>query len=471
MNRLKYFVLFLLISLLSLASAPLTFAGSVKSASVVVYNSGRALVTEARSVKLPKGMASVVFKDVPTTLDPTSVRASASGMSVLDLQYSYIPITTNNLLNRYLGKELTVIMPDPTDGDARILRKATLVSNVDRPVFLVGNEVYLGNYEALLFPELPKDLQRQPTLTLTTDNKSAGKRDVRLSYLMGGLNWRADYAVTVNAKGNVAALDAWATLENSSGRGFTNASLTLVAGDVQQANSPRRNGYAKAAMYMEADTVGAAAPLPPSEEQFSQYHIYSFGRSVSLAESGTKQLSLFSAPTVDLKQELVSLFNGSRGQRSAKVEQNVELSLRFTNTKQNGLGRPMPAGLVRVFMPTQDGRLLLAGESRIGHVAEGGETKLVLGRAFDVTVQRSQTSFKKLGKNSYEMGWRIEVLNGKDTQQSLTLKDRYSGQWKVTVTDQNYTKPDAGTLEYKLMVPPTKGGKPMVVNYTVQVAY
>ena len=468
MNRLKSHILFSLITLLLLPCAAPSHAGSIKGATVSIYNSGRALIQESRSVTLPEGLASVVFKDVPTTMDPTSIHAQAAGMTVLDLQYSHLPITTRNLLDRYIGKELTVIIPDPSDANARILRKAVLASNVDRPIFLVGNEVYIGNYEAVLLPDMPKDLQQEPTLTLTTDNTSAGKRDVNLSYLMDGLNWRADYTLTVDKAGTAAALDAWATVTNTSGRSFSATSLKLVAGDVKQEPANRRM-YAKATMAMESD-MAAASPQPVGE-QFSQYHVYSVERLVSLAEAGTKQLSLFSAPKVVVEQTLTSRFHAGAGQRNGSTKQNVDLSISLNNTEKNGLGRPMPGGLVRVFMPTSDGSQLLAGESRIGHVGEGGEVELSIGTAFDVSVERNQTSFKKLGKNSYEMGWQITVINGLDKPQALTVQDMYSGQWEVVTTDHSYTRPDAGTAEFELTVPPTKDGKGLVVNYTVQVTY
>ncbi len=242
MNRLKSQALFLLTLLFALCFSLPALAGAVSGASVTVYNSGRALVKETRSATLPQGMASVVFKNIPATIDPTSVRASAKGMQVLGVQYKYLPISPNNLLERYVGKELTVILPDPTDANARTLRKATLLSMSKQqgPVFLVGKEVYVGAYEALLLPDLPADLQREPTLTLTTKNQTASKRDVRLSYLMGGLTWRADYTLSVNRAGDEAVLDAWPLLIFI-GRGFSNASLKLVAGQVQRASGGGRS--------------------------------------------------------------------------------------------------------------------------------------------------------------------------------------------------------------------------------------
>lgn len=467
MNRLKSHILLSLITLMACAVSTPSFAGSIKGASLAVYNSGRALVKEFRTVTLPKGMASVVFKDVPSSLDPTSVRASAKGMTVLDLEYSHIPISEANLLDRYLGKELTVIMPDPADADARVLRKAVLIAVGPQPVFHVGKEVYVGKYDALLFPELPEGLQQEPTLTLTTDNEAAAKRDVMLNYLMGGLNWRADYTLSIDRSGDSASLDSWATVNNTSGHGFLGASLKLIAGDVARAPQPRRS-RAKNMVMMES----VAAPAPGiAEESFAEYHAYSIDRKVNLTADGTRQLSLFSAPEVGVKQQLVSRFHVGVGQRSAPIRQQVRSVVTLANTEANGMGNPMPGGLVRVFMPGSDGSMLLAGESRIGHVGKGGEIKLRLGSAFDVSVERRQTSFKKLGKNSFEMEWQIRIVNGKAAPQPIKLRDAYRGQWKINAADRKYTRPDAGTLEFDLTVPPSRNGKPTIVNYSVQVTY
>jgi hypothetical protein len=450
----------------SLVSALPGGAGTT-GASLAVYNSGRVLVDETRTVTLPKGPARVVFKDMPTTLDPTSVRASSPGMRVLGLEYSSLPVTEQNLLDRYVGRELTVILPDPADANARTLRKATLLSNSGAPVFQVGDEVYVGAYEALLLPELPADLTREPTLALSTENTSGGKQDVRLSYLMDGLNWRADYALVVDEGGTSASIGAWATLTNQSGHAHAGATVRLVAGDVRQVTPSRPLMKAVRMSAMNEDVAAGQ----PAEEAFSEYHVYSLPQPVDLPASGTTQLSLFSAAKVGVTQELSSRFHGGPTQFSGPLKQSVDLTMTLANTEKNGLGRAMPAGLVRVFMPGPDKTLLLGGESTIAHVGPGGELRLALGRSFDVAVSRTQTGFTRLGKNSVEMSWRIEVVNGKGESQALRLVDSYTGQWKVTAADREYTSPDAGSLAFDLTVPPSSDGAPTTVTYTVQVSY
>jgi len=465
MNRLKYCSFsFVVLSVLLVAQA--AYATGIKGASLAIYNNGLALVQETRSVNLPQGMASVVFKDVPATMDPTSVHAIAQDMNVLDVQYSYLPVTSTNLLKRFVGKEVTLILPDPADANARIQRKATLLSVAERPIFQIDGEVYMGNVEGVRFPELPEDLQEEPSLTLTADSATAGKRDVLLGYLMDGLTWRADYNLVLDQSGKSGDLSAWATISNTSGRGFVGASLKLVAGDVNREPVARKMMLRAAA----ADAVMESAPGAPAQEAFSQFHVYTVDRPVSIAEAGTRQIGLFSSPKVTVTEELVSTYRGM-GQMRGDIKQPVAMNLLLSNTEADGLGKPMPAGLVRVFQPTSDGSRILAGETSIPHTGNGGDITLPLGNAFDVSVERTQTAFAKTGKNGFEMTWRIAVTNGSAAAKRVILRDMYTGQWEVLKSDKKASNPDSGTLEYTLDVPPNAGGQPVVVTYSVRVTY
>ncbi|WP_319583386.1 DUF4139 domain-containing protein [uncultured Pseudodesulfovibrio sp.] len=468
MNR-PFFYAAPLLAVVLFLLAPLADAHAAGSV-LAVYNSGQAQVTESRVVTLPQGAAAVVFTDIPTTIDASSIRATAPDMTVEDIQYAYKPITAGNLLDAYLGKELSVILPDPSDANARILRKAKLLANADRPIFAMGKEVYVGSYEALLLPEMPKGLDAEPTLTLTTRSSVAGRKNVALSYLMGGLSWSADYNLTVTQSGKAADLDAWATVDNRSDHAFSGADLRLVAGDVQRAAAPK--------MLMRANAVMAegmamdSAPAPASEEAFSQYHVYDPGRYVSIPASGSKQVGLFSSANIPVKTELSSRFRSTPNQRAGKISQSVESALLITNTKENNLGKPMPAGIVRVFMPDSGGTKLLAGEAHIGHVAEGEDVRLVIGRSFDVNVERVQTSFQRIGKNAAEVGWRITVRNGSAESKDIKLMDAMSGQWTVLNADTPYMAKDAGTIEFDLKgVAPSAGKEGKVINYTVRFEY
>jgi hypothetical protein len=62
------------------------------------------------------------------------------------------------------------------------------------------------------------------------------------------------------------------------------------------------------------------------------------------------------------------------------------LTLRFENTESDGLGEPLPSGVVRVFEP-YGGRAVLAGEAEIGDRPVGLPVELVIGRALNVMLE------------------------------------------------------------------------------------
>ena len=61
---------------------------------------------------------------------------------------------------------------------------------------------------------------------------------VEASYLTGGITWRADYVMVINAADTRTDLTGWVTVDNKSGATYGNAALKLVAGRRQP--RPRR---------------------------------------------------------------------------------------------------------------------------------------------------------------------------------------------------------------------------------------
>ena len=76
----------------------------------------------------------------------------------------------------------------------------------------------------------------------------------------------------------------------------------------------------------------------------------------------------------------------------------VEARLHFTNPGGVGTGEPLPRGIVGIYKRDTAGEVRFVGEDRIGHSPVGGPVRLVLGRAFDVTVERLQTAFTRKGR-------------------------------------------------------------------------
>src|SRR5207244_3924901 len=187
------------------------------------------------------------------------------------------------------------------------------------------------------------------------------------SYLTTGMGWRADYVVVVNKDDTKADLNGWVTINNNSGTAYRNAELKLVAGDVNRVLDEVRTmksvgGVARA----------EAAPPPQFQEQaFFEYHLYTLQRPTTLKNNETKQISLLSAANFNVKKELV--LNGQQyyyqgyNNPGEAVKEKVGVFVEFKNAKENGLGQPLPAGVVRVYKADATGAQQFIGENRIDH--------------------------------------------------------------------------------------------------------
>jgi hypothetical protein len=100
--------------------------------------------------------------------------------------------------------------------------------------------VYLTNQHegVFLYRVTPCD---RPTLVVNLDNSKSAEHQLELSYLTGGLAWKADYVAELNNEDTALDLNGWVTLTNTSGTTYPNAKLQLVAGDVNRVYSPRES--------------------------------------------------------------------------------------------------------------------------------------------------------------------------------------------------------------------------------------
>jgi hypothetical protein len=64
---------------------------------------------------------------------------------------------------------------------------------------------------------VPENLRDKPTLVVSLINPVAGEQNLELSYLTGGLSWRADYVAELNEHDHYLDFNGWVTLTNNSG--------------------------------------------------------------------------------------------------------------------------------------------------------------------------------------------------------------------------------------------------------------
>jgi hypothetical protein len=434
---------------------------------VTVYNNNYGLVREVREVNLAVGETELEFRDVAEQIDPTSVAfrslTAAHKLQILEQNYRYDLMNRSTLLNRYVGKELTFIRYlDSAVGKQQ--RTGTLISNQNDLIVRFGKDIEINPQGTISLADLPEDLLARPTLVWLVDNGFKGRQEIETSYLTNGMSWHADYVAILDKDDKQMDLTAWVTLENNSGASYKNATLKVVAGDVQRvyvANAPMVQEMQMGAVRADRNRM--------KEESFFEYHLYSLQRRTDLANKETKQVNLLSRDNVAVKKKLiVESVSQVYGFDRSEIKSNAKVILELDNSAANGLGVALPGGRLRVYKADSAGALQLIGEERIRHTARDEQLDLQMGQSFDVVAERKQTKFRKQGERSSEISYRIEVRNHKDADQQVTLVEHLPGDWIITDETLPHHKVNAGSLEYQLEVP-SRGTAS--VEYTARISW
>jgi hypothetical protein len=438
---------------------------------VTIYNSNIALIRDVRELQFGRGNFHLKFMDIAATVNPATVHfrslTEPDKVGVLEQNYEYDLLEPAKLLNKYVGKEVTLVRSYMDNGTTKHEEiKATLLANNNGPVWKIGNDIVTGVYgESYRFPEVPANLYDRPTLLMSLQNLGALKQKIETSYLAGNLSWNADYVLTVGRDDKAADLDGWVTVINNSGTAFRNARLQLVAGDL--------NRLPEAARYSAAETV-RAVPMAKAaqqfqQENFSEYHLYSLARRTSVEDKETKQISLLEGTGVPVEKLFVvngqNFYYHNRQNPGSPLKDPVMVFYKFKNEEKAGLGIPLPAGNVRVYQKDSKGGLLFIGEDRIDHTPKDEFINVKIGNAFDVVCERKQTDYKSLGSNLWEMEFEITLRNHKDAPVTVQVNEPIGGDWEMLSSTYKATKTGAFAAQFDV---PVKANGESVLKYRIR---
>jgi hypothetical protein len=438
---------------------------------VTVYNSNTALIRDVRQLQLPSGTFRLKFMDIAATVNPATVHfrslTEPEKVDVIEQNYEYDLLEPNKLLNKYVGKEVTLVRTYMDNGTTKHEEiKATLLANNNGPVWKIGNDIVTGVYgETYRFPEVPANLYDRPTLLMFVENSGSRKQTIETSYLANNLSWNSDYVLTVGRDDKAADLDGWVTLVNNSGTAFHNAKLQLVAGDL---NRVPQGGIAGGVIAREAMMAKAAPQF--QQESFSEYHLYSLGRLTSVEDKETKQISLLEGSGIPVEKLFVvngqNFYYRNAQAPGAALKDPVMVFYKFKNEQKGGLGIPLPAGNIRVYQKDSKGRLLFIGEDHIDHTPKDELVTVKIGNAFDVVAERKQTDFKKIADRVYEMEFMITLRNHKDIPVTVQVNEPIGGDWEMLSSTFEATKTAAFAAQFNV---PVKPNGESVLKYRVRV--
>jgi hypothetical protein len=463
------------ITILSVAALPVLATGTFvhgddpddRAVSVTVYNGDLGLVRDQRRLDLERGVFTLPFTDVAARIDPTSVAFAAlrspGAVDVLEQNYEYDLLTPEALLEKYVGETVTLYM---TVNDHEIPVSARLLSTQGGRVFQIGDSIALNPPGRIVLPALKGDLRSSPTLVWTLQSDRDGSEPVEVSYLTGGLNWKADYVATISDDDRTLNLGGWVTLTNQSGTTYPDARLKLVAGDIHRAPAEREE-------MLRAVRAADAAPSNEAFEErvFFEYHLYDLPRPTTIRNNQTKQIRLLGGSGI--RTQRVYVLAGASwyytqeygGEKGLKVGVYQE----FDNARDNGLGIALPAGVVRLYKADRDGTLQLVGEDRIDHTPRDERVRLKVGEAFDIVAERRQTAFRVLSSGHlYEETFEVVIRNHKEQDVTVQVIEPLPADWQMLEHSHEFEKMDAFTVRFDV---PVEAGGETTLRYRVQIRF
>jgi hypothetical protein len=450
MKRLAVVVIALLAG--SLGGAQQTLTGP----NITIY-SDVALVEELRTLTISAGEKDYLIEDLPKTLLPDSVLFRPLKEIEL-IEQEFLPaqeLTGWQLLQNAVGQEVEVTV---ARGLVPKTYRGTLLSVEDGIVLqeVTGRVQIIKEFSEVSLAQLG-EYRKAPALRWRIQSDSSREVQGKLSYLASGLSWSAYYTAILNESETQMALTSWVTVQNTSGRDYKNAKLTLIAGELRRLAPPA-----------PISPPRAVVPLAAQEKELEtkptfEYHQYEFPRRITLTDRQSLELSFIRADAVTVSKHYVY---------EAAVSPQVRVEIRSVNDGAHGLGIALPAGVVRLYKETQDG-IQLIGEDSLGHTPTGEKIALVPGMAFDlkadrVLKDRQVVGRDELGRELYRDTYEITLRNQKDSDVVIEVKERLQGTWKIVSAEPSYEKLDASTM---LFTVPVKARAAAKVTYTVEWKY
>jgi len=416
-----------------LSAATIEVAGDTRSKlGLIIYNQNLAMVNDTRTIVLPQGHSTLNFQAISPQINPASAVLHPVPEPLRIVRQHFQAVTTpGDLLAQSVGQMVTLASVDPVSGQS-IRERAKIISVSSGLIFEID-----GHFETdlaarrIIYDQLPEGVT-SPTLSIDIESTQAFEAPLSLSYLTHGVSWEADYIARLNPDLNTMQLRGLASLQNDSGVDFPMATISLIAGSINQvqaASMPRRER-----VMMAAD----ASAAPPPAMAMADLQRYELPGRVNLGNNSRWQVLLFDADDVPVNRHY-RLEAGSQIYYSKVVPEqhmNVDSYIEFENLLEHHLGLPLPAGTMRLYVENEDETegLSFIGEDRIRHTPEKAQIRLKTGQAFNLTATRHQLAFKRLPveqpyRQHFEIQLETRLRNAGQDAVMVEVAENFNGEW------------------------------------------
>jgi hypothetical protein len=421
---------------------------------VTIYNNDLGLVQDRRNIALPAGRTRQEFPDVSAQIRAETVSVAADGIEIVEQNFDYDLLSPQALMQAAVGETITLVRTNPATGAEQRERARVLAVN-GGVVLQIGERIEVLRDDGLpvrvIFDRVPANLRARPTLSVTMDSARAGARPVTLSYLTPGLGWRADYVTLFDEAAGRIDVQGWITLTNTTGTTFTNANTMLVAGAVGQGQQNyRRRTYPQPPPPPPGTTRNPGTETS-NRERLGDFYLYPLPERTTIANRQTKQVSFLDVSGAPA-QRAYEFRNPWLG--TADEARSASTVLRFSSSREQGLGDALPAGIVRVYQRDARGNPQFVGESAIGHTPMGSSLGLVTGEAFDVKVHPVVERRERVNDNRWRTTMRYTVTNARPAPVTVEIiQSGLYGDVRIAAESQPSERRSADEAVWRVAVP------------------
>lgn len=441
---------------------------------------GYALVTETRTVQLPAGDSELRFEGVAGSINPASVIIRGLPAMPAEKNYDAMLLSAGSLIDASLGRQVHLRRTNRATG--KVTEVEAIVRSGPSGIVIqtaAGYEALrcTGLPETIVYADVPDGLSAKPTLSVRASSPNPVTATVRLSYLAGQFDWQANYVARLSEDGKSLDLFAWLTLANGNDESFVQAHVQAVAGKPTRADDEEDGGTYSPGISLRcwpqgttSDPVSPYPPPPPpppppsteaesdgedivvtgsrredklmaatpvvamsaQQEELGDLKLYRVPEPVTVAANGQKQIALLHKEKAQVER-LHSLVVNAESESDEPVA--AMLLLRMKNSKERGLGLPLPAGSVALFEQVGD-RSMLAGEIRLEDLAVDEDVELQVGESPDVRLtQRALSATEsKDGERMRKVRYQLEVTNARPTATTVEVGLRLYGDLDIERT-------------------------------------
>ncbi len=434
---------------------PRVVSHKADNTALTIYPDNLALITETRTIDLPKGKSTLVFAGVNDRMVPASVLLREFTGLTIERNFDYALLSKANLFEKSIGQTVTLTHTDYRSGKVRSSR-AKIVSVGNGVVFKVGGkfETYQcsGLSEGTLFDNLPDGLNNVPELSIDVETQTAGPQEVVITYLADNFSWEADYRLDLAGDEKTAKLAGWITLENMTSQSFKDAPLAIIAGRLNRSHQtrapnvnrrilrancwPNQSTQTPVALreyrYREQSNFpqlyygfdGSVSNFPPppaiarmaefdeivvtaskrrevEQEDFGDYKLYRISEPVTVSAYQTKQIRFLDIAGAEYKKlhTLDVNLNPNHVNGIRRLEE-TSIQYRLNNDRDGKITKALPKGTMLLFAKNDAGHRLVIGEADVRDTAIDNPMKIYLDKSFLVQVytKTSKRTFNPRGK-------------------------------------------------------------------------